>query len=1082
MSDVTHSHEHDKAIAADPATEEKTPMNLTADAIADLLKRPRPTEEQRAVVEAPLTPAIVVAGAGSGKTETMANRVVWLVANGIVQPAEVLGLTFTRKAAGELLERIRTRLMQLGEALAGSDASLASLDAFDFPVVSTYNSFANSLFRDSAPLVSREPDVRLISESEAFLLARDVVVRSTIPGLSDIDSGIDDIAEKVLRLHHDMVDNAVSKSALDEYAASFTEIAELPSGRAGASSYANVVKIVGAVGQLPMWSTLADAVDREKRARGVVEFSDQVALARQAIEADPGIVADFRSRYRVVILDEYQDTSVMQTRLLSDLFHDMGVMAVGDPHQSIYSWRGASADTLGAFGRAFAREGEAAKYSLAISWRNDRRILDAANALVEPLRAAASIEVKPLGARPGAPEGVVTAKYFETVANEADAVAEWMRDELAKRPRATAAILFRSRRSMDMFSSSLESVGVPHRILGVGGLLQTPEVLDLVSALRVVGDPTDGSALIRVLSSPRWLVGPADIAALHRAARHIARTNSADLVDATLQLQDSGESLAEALDALERLRPEHPGVRDLTDAGRERLLDAAGVFRSLRGAMQHPLPDLVRQAEFALRLDIETVANETRTVGRANLDALYDHLTSFLANEPLPSLPGFLRFLRRAEKRDELAQVSETPEEGAVQLLTAHGAKGLEWDLVAIPRMVTGEIPSASREGEGWMRPANVPYDLLADWAARPVYPWRNADTQKELDGLLKTFKKDVADFHGAEERRVSYVALTRAKESLLLTGAWWASGVNAKKPSPYLIELAEHGVIGELPEEPREAENPLRESDETKSWPLDPLGERREVVLRAAEAVKNAAPLSDDDLEREITLLLAEQRHSRTAETAGELPVRLAAHSFKDLENRRSEVAQRVVRPVPERPYQATRLGTRFHEWVEQRAEKRASGDLVDSLAAEQDAVLDFEGLTGGDADLERLKQNFESSEWADRAPVAVECEINVPLGGHILIAKIDAVFETADGFEIVDWKTGRAPRDAEDRRRKELQLSIYRLAWARDRGIDPDRVSAAFYFVADNTTLRAEHLASENDLLEIIAAYREEAGRTAP
>ena len=221
---------------------------------------------------------------------------------------------------------------------------------------------------------------------------------------------------------------------------------------------------------------------------------------------EPALAAHVSARFDHVLVDEYQDTSVVQTELLSALFAGHGVMAVGDPHQSIYGWRGASAANLARFAGDF---GSANEYALSTSWRNARMILDAANLLVAPLSAASPVTVESLRARPAAPVGTLVGAYFDDIVIESRAVAQWLMAELDGPSEdglpKTAAILFRQRRHMGLFARALEELKVPHHILGLGGLLSTPEIVDLVSALRVIHDPTAGSELIRLLAGARWL-------------------------------------------------------------------------------------------------------------------------------------------------------------------------------------------------------------------------------------------------------------------------------------------------------------------------------------------------------------------------------------------------------------------------------------------------------------------------------------------------------------------------------------------------------------------------------------------------
>jgi DNA helicase II / ATP-dependent DNA helicase PcrA len=171
----------------------------------------------------------------------------------------------------------------------------------------------------------------------------------------------------------------------------------------------------------------------------------------------------------------------------------------------------------------------------------------------------------------------------------------------------------------------------------------------------------------------------------------------------------------------------------------------------------------------------------------------------------------------------------------------------------------------------------------------------------------------------------------------------------------------------------------------------------------------------------------------------------------------------------MPQRPYRATRLGTLFHSWVEERFGLSGATEVIDTLSIElDDAVSDGQGDATEIEQLEALKATFNASPWAARQPVEVEREIHLPFDGQVVICKIDAVYEQHGRFEVVDWKTGKAPKDAADLEQKQLQLALYRLAYSKWRGIDPELIDAVFYFVADNRVIRPDHIYDESELLE--------------
>jgi len=198
-------------------------------------------------------------------------------------------------------------------------------------------------------------------------------------------------------------------------------------------------------------------------------------------------------------------------------------------------------------------------------------------------------------------------------------------------------------------------------------------------------------------------------------------------------------------------------------------------------------------------------------------------------------------------------------------------------------------------------------------------------------------------------------------------------------------------------------------------------------------------------------------------------LPTRVPASRFKDFVTEPDAVASSLLRPMPEKPFKATRLGTLFHSWVENRYGLGAGSDELDAPPID----LDDEGDGVEAADLAKLRATFEASEWADRRPIEVEREIHLPFDDRIVICKIDAIYAlpaSDDGqprFEVVDWKTGKAPKDDDDLERKTLQLALYRLAYAKWAKIDPGLISAAFYFVADDRVIRPQDIDDEAELL---------------
>lgn len=1065
--------------------------------IAQALGRPAPTAEQAAVIEAPLEPVLVVAGAGSGKTETMAARVVHLVANGMVRGDEVLGLTFTRKAAAELSHRIRSRLRALRAAGIGAgDASSLDLDR---PQVSTYNAFAGALARDHALRIGADPDARLLTEAGAWQLA-DELVRAWQDDLGT-DRAVSGVTQAVLSLAGTLAENVLTPAEARPLLADLrADLAEKePEGRLKAPA-SEVCAVLDSLDERAALLDVVEAVDRLKRERGLVTFADQVALAVRIARAAPEVGAQLRERYRVVLLDEFQDTSVAQLELLAHLFGaGHPVTAVGDPHQAIYGWRGASAASLASFPGRFPRGdgAEAATLALSTSWRNDRAILDVANVIAEPLQAPPAdrpgprVEVPRLAARPGAGEGEARGLYATAVPEEAEQVAAFLAERWEPAGERTAAVLCRKRSQFAPVSRALEARGLPYRVVGMGGLLATAEILDVRAALRAADDASRGDAVMRLLTGVG--LGAADLHALHDWARHLASQAVDSLAGQDGARLDPREEtgLAEAVEHPPRAGWTGPRGQTMSEAGAERVRHLGGTLRQLRALRHLGLPELIVAAEQLLGLDVEAAVRGPRA--RAALDAFTDVAASFASSAERPTLTAFLDWLDAAEDHERGLEEREEQdlesESDVVQVLTVHAAKGLEWDVVAVPGLVESHFPgydSRPREdlavtASGWLTQAGeLPWPLRRDSEALPALDVAGAATHRDVKEARADFRLAAGEHRVAEERRLAYVAATRARTSLLLSGSWFRDGHTVLPPSRFLAEPRHAGALAELSwaERPEEgAENPGAVA-EPVGWPVDPLGERRAVVEEAAEAVREARragtlggePGTSDPVAarwwRDAGLLLAERERERGEEIG--LDGHLSASAAVRLVSDPAAFARDRRRPVPAEPTVVARRGTRFHAWVEHFYGRAALLDLEELPGGEDDRDVDDEALAG-------LQRAFAASRWAGRQPLDVEVDLETPVAGTLVRCRIDAVFVGPDGgVEIVDWKTGPPPSSPGDLAEKEMQLALYRLAWARASGTPVERVRAAFHHVAQDVTLWAGDLAEEEIVARLDRALR--------
>ncbi|HEX6937411.1 MAG TPA: ATP-dependent DNA helicase [Actinomycetes bacterium] len=1073
-----------------------------------------PTPEQAEAVAAPLRPHVVVAGAGSGKTQTMGLRVVWLVANGLVEPHRVLGLTFTRKAAAELGERVRRMLRRLQHAHAERPflrEEVAAALRTGEPTVTTYHSYAAALVGEHALRIGLEPDTRLVGEAASWQYAAQVV--ETYDGAMDaVDRAVSTVVGDVLTLAGELAEHLRDPAEIAALTARVRARLEALPRAAGQKSRGQPAPVAELLRTIDARLALLPLVERytaHKRARGAMDYGDQVAVAARIARDHPEVADIERGRFAAVLLDEYQDTGEAQRVLLTSLFgRGHAVTAVGDPRQSIYGWRGASAGNLERFGSDFAGEDTAGSSGLTVSFRNGEQILGAANLVARgvPVRGLVDAPLRPGPGREGA--GQVVVALHDTVADEArwiaDRVAALGADSGGRLPWGEIAVLARKRSHFPRLEAELRARSVPCEVVGLGGLLSRPEVVDVVSTLRVLADPAAGGALVRLLAGPRWRLGPRDLDALGRRARRIA------VARGLRPVADGGENVADEVEAGE---PDYDAVdeRSLVDAlddpgpaadysieGHRRVVQLRDELRRLRRMTASSLPDLVMAVVRALDLDVELASRPGVRAGEGLLDVerLVEVAEEFVASGEDPGLVAFLAYLDTAKEREDgLAVEVAEPDGERVQLMTVHAAKGLEWDAVFVAGLTKSVFPVEGRPVADWSRQlATLPFPLRGDRDELPVLDWQAATDQAEAKDELESFR-DACKARGAlEERRLAYVAVTRARAVLACSGYWWDTTTKPRGPSDLLTEIhdlcATGGGLVErwAPRPDDDAANPMVSEPPTQTWPYDPLGPRRAAVQAAAELVRTGANGPGGDLtgpdgvrvagwDSELELLLAElaRLRRRGGGPVVELPARLSVSQLVALRQDPVALARSLRRPLPRKPAPQARRGTRFHLWLEQRWGQQRLLD-VDELPGAADETA------APDEDLLALQEAFRASEWWSRVPHEVEFPFDLVVDGILLRGRCDAVFtDAADGFvDVVDWKTGR-PKTGADAQAAAVQLAVYRLAWHHLSGAPLDRIRAAFHYVGHNRTVRPADLLDHDGIVDLVRSVPERASADA-
>jgi DNA helicase-2/ATP-dependent DNA helicase PcrA len=1008
-----------------------------------------PTEQQWQAISHPPTSCCVIAGAGSGKTAVIAARVVYLAmveagrleaAHPGERPSRVLCLTFTNKAAEELARRVREATTKLGLP-DGEEAT-----------VLTYHAFASQLLDDYGLRGGLEPGSMLLSEAQkwqlmSFLLAdrtfehlevRTVwhVVRLAL-ALSDECQNHLVEPERVIAESERLIATSEVKNAVDRdmllAARRRIELAELV------------------------------AAYRELRA---IDYGDQIRLGVELARDRREVREEFRERFGAVLLDEYQDTNVAQGVLLRELCGGViPVTAVGDPDQNIYAWRGASLHNILRFAQEFPeKDSPATRRPLYVNFRSGRRILAVADAVIGEVPPERRAEDKRLRADPARGEGAVLAFVAADERQEARRIAAMIREQLASRPPAEdgepawreVAILCRKRRLFARIAQVLREEDIPAEVVDLGGLLKMPEVVDVLAWLRILDDPGRNVALARILQGPRWRIGYRDLVAL---AQWSAANNRRLAHELPSDLERPGDVAFALGEALDHLHDEE--MAGLTDEGRARLEEFRSVLAELREKARGPLADLVAEVveRSGLLRELEAAGTAAAVSARRNLLNLTDHVAAFAPVDGDASLATLVSYLDIAEEEGDELEPAQPSDANTVKLLTVHKAKGLEWPVVFVPGLAEHDrpgsslLPDASRQPNPVTRAEALPFELRGD---RDVLP--------EYRGNIKEFRQALSERGLEEERRLCYVALTRARDVLVVSSAYWYEGpADPFFPGRFFEEVAARAECEDRGREERPEENPLVDLRRVDAWPgparmpdaddLFPEGWHRAAEEGAADPAslrQHAEELGMSTLMEFDRVLVADRdRAAMIRERTRPDPVHpwptprtLSVSSLIDYARCPKLFFWSQVRPLPRRSSRAARLGSEIHRWVELQSRGQTTLLDVDELPD-----LSIEERLADPGPEERLKETFRGSRFAAHTPLWTERPFLLFVEDVVVGGRIDAIFErTGGGWEVVDYKTGRRPR--EDDPLRSLQLDLYALACVEAWGKDPrDLVLTYFY-----------------------------------
>ncbi len=885
-------------------------------------------------------PLLIIAGAGTGKTTVLTRRIAYLIASKTARPEEILALTFTERAAAEMAERV-DQLIPYGYAETW---------------ISTFHAFGDRVLRDAALGAGLDPEFRVLSRPEQIIFLRERLFRLPLKRFRPLGDPTRHLAA-LLTLVSRAKDEDVSPRAYRHWV----------DGRASRDGGDDERDETARHLEVAAFYEIYQALLAEA---GAVDFGDQIFLALEQLRASPALLAKLRARYRFVLVDEFQDTNHAQLEMLRLLAGEgsRNLTVVGDDDQAIYRWRGAASANLVTFRRLFP---DAREVVLADNYRSSQVILDAASRLVAynnpyRLEVIAGIDKRLRSPRKDGP--AVRHLHFDTVSAEADGVAALIDERLATgfRPR-DVAILVRSNDDADPFLRALNVRGIPHHWSGSRGLYAREEVRLLVAFLRLLANPDDSVSCFYLAASE--LYGLVEIDLL-RINRYASRKNR-PLLDVLRSLPENEDLVGVGGAAREA------GARLLGDLDRA----ASDVPRMRTGEV---LYRFLQASGYLGRLSREATAEAEARV--KNIAKFFDTVKAYgdvAEHDRVPSFVEHLDLLREAGDDPAVAEADRDDE--AVQVLTVHKAKGLEFPIVLIVSCVEQKFP-VKRRAES----LELPLDLI-----------------QEPSGL--------GDAHLQEERRLFFVAMTRAKEELLLTSAADYGTARLRKVSRFVVEALDLPQPPPAPRRSRAMEALVRHQPEPRPSP------RQDLPLSDNEVLH----LSFRQLDDYVTCPLKYKYIHK-------LRVPLLVH-------------HRVV------------YGSAVHKAVQELFKARAQGHPFseDDLVGAFRAAWVSEGFLSREHEEERLREGeqtlrrfYENEAANPLAPTGVEKEFAFYIDRNRVQGRYDLVVERDSKLAILDFKTGSVDDAKEAQRRAEesLQLDVYALAQQKTTGRLPDWVELRF------------------------------------
>ena len=921
------------------------------------------TPHQREAVEHKQGPLLIIAGAGTGKTMVITQRIGHLIATKQARPEEILALTFTEKAAREMEERVDP-LVPYGYT-----------DVW----ISTFHAFGDRVLHDHAILLGLSPDFRVLTRPEQVIFLRDHLFELPLDQLRPLGNPTKHLGALLTTISR-AKDEDTSPSDYLLYAEKLLAEARIEPDEPERADVARQQIEVARTYQ-KYQELLAQS--------GFIDFGDQVALTLKLFREHPAVLAGYQQRFRYILVDEFQDTNYAQYQLVKLLGHGhRNITVVGDDDQSIYRFRGAAMSNILIFGQDWR---DAEQVVLTENRRSTQTILNCAYRLIrhndpERLEVKSAINKRLTAMRDVAEPISVQHLHYDTFSAEADGIARLIKERRDKGiwSYRDVAILTRANDGADPFLRSLNLFGIPWRFSGSRGLYSLPEVRQLIAFLRVLSDPHDSPSLYSLASSSLYLLPMSDLIQCNRLCgrQHLSLYTIFQKFQATGSKSQIQNPPLQFSDSHSQFSTLHFQLSTEGQVTISRLLDDLSAYQEL--SRSHTvgviLYEFFKRSGWLHRLSESNTPKADMEL--QNIARFFDTVRRFETLTDHPTIPGFVHYL------DALIQAGDDPptaqadtDADAVTVLTIHRAKGLEFPVVFMIRLVEHKFPTRDRHDA-----IELPEALIKD-----ILPAGN--------------------FHLQEERRLFYVGMTRAMNELYLTSARDYGSERERKVSRFVVEALDL--------------NPKNMATMISS-PLEVIKRHAPVSLPIeiqAKPLRSDDPLQlsyykiDDYLTCPLKYKFTHILH---------MPI-YQHHSVIYGAALHQAIAAYLRARVNHQPFTRTDLHRVFEqEW---RSEGFISREHEEQRFAMGKTVLN---------------QFYEREEARGVLPTMVEESFKFVVGPNIISGRWDRIDERNGNAFIIDYKSSHVSDQKKANRatRGSLQLSIYTLAYQARTGKLPAEV----------------------------------------